>query len=229
MDGGSSFAIHIDRLAIKTMEPTYAAGVSYSTDHNESARKRAWARDAPVELADLDRVPARAGGHSRLLPVLCKISRHQKRAMGELAHVCGGRLSAVDGSRQGFRSVCGLPRKDRWPNPCGVESWGRGSLRVCNVVCLSPNARSGGRAQSGGESARVYACRYQRKYGCDVYAALRADSRHGRAKTTRVAFGFLPRILVTVLQLRVAGYSEQFERAGAAGSATGSHQRGHAR
>ena len=66
---------------------------------------------------------------------------------------------------------------------------------------------AGGRAQSWGKSARVYACRYQRKYGGDVYVAFRADARNGGAKTTRVGFGLLPGILVTVLQLRVAGYS----------------------
>ena len=193
------------------MEPTHAGGVSYSTEHDESARKNAWACEASVELEDLDRVPARTDGHSWLLPVFCKISRHPRRAMGELAHVRSGRMAVVGGSQQGFRELGGLPRKNRWPNPCGVESWGRGFFRVCNVVLFAPTARSGGRAQSWGEGARVYAYRYQRKYGGDVHSALRADARNGRTKTASVAFGFLPGILVTVLQLRVAGYSEEFE------------------
>ena len=164
-----------------------------------------------MELADLDRVPARAGRHSRLLPALCKISHYQRRAMGELAHVRCGWLAVVGGNRQGFRELRGIPRKGRWPNPRCVEFCCRGFLRVCNVVCFAPSARGGGRAQRWGEGARIYPCRYQRKYGGDVHAALRADARNGSAKTTRVALGFLPGILVTVLQLRVAGYSEEFE------------------
>jgi hypothetical protein len=131
--------------------------------------------------------------------------------MGELANVRSGRMAVVGGSRQGFREFRGLPRKDRWPDPCGVECWGRGFLRVCHVVLFAPTARSRGRAESWGEGARVYACRYQREYGGDVHASLRADAGNGRAKSTRVAFGFLPGILVTVLQLRVAGYSEELE------------------
>ena len=164
-----------------------------------------------MELADLDRVSACPGGHSRLFRVLCKIFHHKRRAMGELDDVHGRRMAVVDGSPQGFREFRSLPRKDCRPNPCGVEPWGRCFLRICNVVCLAPIAGSGGRAQSWREGARVYASRHQRKYGGDVRTALRANAGDQRAKATRVALGFLPGILVTVLQLRVAGYSGKFE------------------
>ena len=161
-----------------------------------------------MELADLDGVPARACGYSRLFPVPCKISHHPRRAVGELAYVRSSRVAALGGSREGLCELRGLPRKDRRPNPRDAESWSRGFLRIRNIVCFAPTAGSSERAQSWGESTRVYACRYQWKYGGDVRAALRADAGNGRTKTTRVAFGFLLGILVTVLQLRVAGYSE---------------------
>ena len=79
--------------------------------------------------------------------------------MGDLAHVRGSRMAALGGSRQGFRELRGLPRKGRWPNPCGLESWNRGFLRLCNIVCFAPIAGSSERTQSWGEGARVYACR----------------------------------------------------------------------
>ena len=106
-----------------------------------------------MELADLDGVPACARGHSRLLSFLFEVPRHQRRAMGELAHVRRGRMALIGGSQQGFRELRGLSRKDRRSNPCVLESYSRDFLRIRNVVCFAPTARSGGRAQSWGEGA----------------------------------------------------------------------------
>src|SRR6516225_12108372 len=129
-------------------------------------------------------------------------------------------MAVVDRNRSGVREPSGLPREDRWPDPCGVESCCRRLLRLRNDVCFAPTAGSGGRAHSWRAGPRLYPCRYQRKLGGDVHVALGADARHGRAKTARLAFGFLQGLLVTVLQLRVAGYSKQFESARAPRSTT---------
>src|SRR5215472_6953408 len=125
-----------------------------------------------MELADLDRVPACAGGHSSLLSLLLEVPRHQRRAMGELAHVRRGRMALVGGSQQGFRERSGLSRKDRRSIPCVLESYSRDFLRIRNVVCFAPTARSGGRAQSWGEGARIYSCRCRRKHSGNVLTAL---------------------------------------------------------
>src|SRR6516164_10005336 len=98
-----------------------------------------------MELADLDRVPSRPSGHSRLLRVLCKIPHHKKHALGELVDVRDSRMAVVDWSAQGFRELGPLPRKSRWPNPCGVEPWGRCFLWICNDVCFAPITSGGGR------------------------------------------------------------------------------------
>ena len=102
-----------------------------------------------MELANLVGVLAGGGGGSRLLPVFCKVSSHEKRAVGELVDVRRGRMAVVGGSAQGFRESTSVPRKDRWPDPCGAEFGGRGSFRVCNVVCFAPIAVAAGAPRVG--------------------------------------------------------------------------------
>ena len=180
---------------------------------DEPAGKNTRSPESTLELANLGRVLDCRGDDSWLLRAFLKISNYAKRTLAELADVCCGGVAVVGGRPKGFRKTGTVPRKDRGANICRAKFGGGSPFRICNPVCFATIATFRGRAKDWDQSAGIYTSRHERENSCTVHAAFRANAWNGRigSEATRSASSLLPRVLVTILQLRVTGYRRKFE------------------
>ena len=136
--------------------------------------------------------------------VLRQVSRHARHPLGQLPALRRGR--GAPGSRLAARvwAAAAISREDYRPDTGRVQPRGAGVLLLRHLL-YGEVAASFRDAERWAESAGVCAPRYEEQSGCTFEPAV--ISHAGLAEASeRSAAGFLPRLLVTVLQLRVTGY-----------------------
>ena len=199
---GHQYATVKPRRIVRTRRPVYCIG-------REPSRANVRGSGAQLELANLDRIRSRGFVGSKLYHGFCTLPNYAERAVGKLVTVCPGRMVTLGRFAEGFWQAGSVSRENRGPDSGGVEFRAGRFFRICDAARHASFTAINGRTKSRCQGAGFYARGYQRENGRPIRSAFRTNARtsRGRRQTPRSSSDFLSGILVTVLQLRVAGYS----------------------